>query len=183
MIIGVSGTLGSGKDTVAQYLIKKGFQHISLSDMIRAEANKRGMKIDRDSLRNLGNILAKEDGEDALAKKAIAEKKKENLVISSVRKPKEIDYLHTINDFQLLFVDAFIKIRYERIHKRARTGEKQMPFKDFKEKEEIEMSGKSSQVLSYCKDHADAIIDNSGSLENLYKQVNEVLNAKKKTKK
>ncbi|OGD56346.1 hypothetical protein A2V71_01340 [Candidatus Berkelbacteria bacterium RBG_13_40_8] len=180
MIIGVSGTLGSGKDTVSEYLIKKGWQHISLSDLIRKEAKKRGVGFDRDSLREFANLLAKEDGSDALAKIAITKKQKNNLVISSVRKPGEVDYLKKIPDFKLFFINASIKLRYKRIIKRARVGDMTMTFDEFEKQEKQEMSGKSSQVLSYCKSHADVIIDNSGSLENLYKQIDKVLNAKKK---
>ena len=39
--IGVTGTLGSGKDTLAAYLVSKGFEHISLSDLIREELKKK----------------------------------------------------------------------------------------------------------------------------------------------
>ena len=177
MIIGLSGTFGSGKDTVADYLInQKKFQHISLSDLIREEAKKRGLGIDRDSLRNLGNILASEIGEDALARMAIKRKKSANLVISSIRKPKEVDYLKSLTNFILIFVDAPIKLRFNRMSKRKRVGEESMTFDELKEKENLEMSGKSSQRLDYCKKMADKVILNTGTLENLYKKVDVVLN-------
>jgi dephospho-CoA kinase len=177
MIIGISGTLGSGKDTVAQYLAKKGWQHISLSDLIRAEAKKRGIGWDRDSLRNFANLLKTEQGGDALAKIAVKQKKKANFVISSVRKPEEVEYLRSIPSFKLLYVDAPIKLRYKRIITRARVGDTKLSLQDLKKQEQTEMSGKSSQVLSYCKDHADLTIDNSKSLKYLYKQMDKVLNA------
>jgi len=181
MIIGISGTLGSGKDTVAQYLVKKGWQHISLSDLIRKEAKKRGIGWDRDSLRNFANLLKAESGGDALAKMAVKQKKKENLAISSVRKPEEVDYLQSISGFRLFYVDAPIKLRYKRIVSRARIGDTTITLQDLKKQEHTEMSGKSSQVLSYCKDHADVIIDNSKSLKDLYKQIDEVLNVENKS--
>lgn len=36
-ILGVTGSLNSGKDTVAQVLVDHGFFHMSTSDMLRAE--------------------------------------------------------------------------------------------------------------------------------------------------
>lgn len=177
MIIGVSGTFGSGKDTVAEYLIReKNFQHISLSDLIREEAQKRGMGDDRDSLRNLGNILAKEIGEDALARMAIKRKKSANLVISSIRKPKEVDYLKSLLDFLLVFVDAPIEVRFSRMNKRKRAGEASMTLFELKTKENLEMSGKSSQRLDYCKKTADKILLNTSTMEDLDKKVDELIN-------
>ena len=37
MILGVTGCFCAGKDSLAAYLRKKGFERISLSDMIREE--------------------------------------------------------------------------------------------------------------------------------------------------
>ena len=175
MIIGLSGTLSSGKDTVAQYLIEKGYEHISLSDLIREEAKKRGMGVDRDSLRELGNILVGEKGEDALAKIAMERKKTDKLIISSVRKPKEVDYLRSLPHFVMLFVDAPIEVRYQRMVSRARAGDKTMTLQELKEKEDMEMSGKSTQRLDYCKEHADYFINNISNLDDLYSQVNKIL--------
>ena len=45
MIIGVTSTICAGKDSVADYLIKKGFVHISFSDYLRAELKKQGKEI------------------------------------------------------------------------------------------------------------------------------------------
>jgi len=175
MIIGLSGTFGAGKDTISQYLVKKGFQHISLSDIIRAEAKKRRIGHDRDSLRELGNVLVKENGEEVLAKIAMQRQRKPNLVLSSIRRIKEIDYLHTFKDFKFLFVDAPIKIRYGRLHKRGRIGEGTMSFEDFKTKEKLEMSGKSTQRLDLCKKKADVLINNSKTEKHLFKQIDKII--------
>ena len=46
MIIGVVGTIGSGKDTVAEYLNQKGFQSISLSDILRGIMKQENLDVD-----------------------------------------------------------------------------------------------------------------------------------------
>lgn len=175
MIIGIAGSLGSGKNTVADYLISKGFQHISLSDIIRNEAKKRYLDLSRDSLRILGNNLARKNGSDALAKMAMAAKKKKNFTISSIRKPGEVKYLKKIKNFKLLFVDASIKIRWQRIRKRSRVGESKISFKNFQKQEQIEISGKSSQRLDFCRKEADIIIDNSKNRLQLYRQIKKII--------
>ena len=71
MIIGVTGSYASGKDSVAEYLIKKGFQHFSLSDEIRKELKKRKIKETRQNLIKLGNELRKKHGNEILAKRII----------------------------------------------------------------------------------------------------------------
>ncbi len=178
MIIGISGTIGSGKDTVAKYLIKKGFQHISLSDVLRQKAKKQKISLERDSIRTFSNTLTA----DELAKEAITLKTKNNAVFSSIRKPAEVDYLRGLPDFKLIFVDAPIKLRFQRMKERARADEKNLTLDDLKGKEKIEMSGQSSQRLDYCKEKADFKISNSSDLNYLHQQVERILNAAQNSK-
>ena len=57
MIIGLTGTMGSGKEEVSLYLQQRGFQCITLSSLIREEAEKRNLPIEREILQNMGNEL------------------------------------------------------------------------------------------------------------------------------
>lgn len=186
MIIGISGTLGAGKDTVAQYLTKKGFQHISLSNILRQEAKKRKIRIIyRDVLVKFGNQISLKKGPKYLAKIALGRKKKKNLVLSSVRKPEEIDYLKKHKDFKLFFVDAPINIRLERMKERAREDDERLTLSILKKQEEREMSGIGSQNLKYCRAQADFLIDNSKTLKKLFQQIDIILketNGQEKTK-
>ena len=56
MIIGLTGSYGAGKDTVADYLKAKGFGYHSLSDILRGELVRSGQSITRESLINLSLI-------------------------------------------------------------------------------------------------------------------------------
>lgn len=180
MILGISGTNSSGKDTVANYLESKGFFHISLSDILREEMKKKNIEINRDNMINFGNKLEVEKEVGALAKIAIEEfQNKDNLVISSIRKPPELDFLHTIPGFRLIFVDVPIKTRYDRMLLRAREGENVLSFEEFKDLQEKEMNGVNSQNLSYCKEKADAQIDNSNTLEILFKKIDAIIQVEK----
>lgn len=48
MIIGITGTFAAGKDTVADYLKEKGFEHFSLGEELTDIANERGLAVSRD---------------------------------------------------------------------------------------------------------------------------------------
>jgi len=175
MIIGVSGTIGSGKDTAARYLASKGFQHFSLADILREEVTKIGKPLDRETMRVEANRMREEKGSGFLAELAIKRVTENNVVFSAVRTPGEVDFLKKQEDFFLLFVDADPKIRYERIVSRQRENEAILSFEEFLAKDELETNGKSSQVVSYCKEHADFVLDNSASRDELLKQIDVIL--------
>jgi len=175
MIIGVTGTFGSGKDLVSDYIAKKGFEHYSTADILREEAGKRGLGIDRESLRTLKNLLKTEKGDDYLAREAVSRIKGDKAVVSAIRSIGEVDYLKSLDDFTLIFVDAPIEIRYQRIQKRKRAGEETLTFEKFQEKENLEMSGQSSQRIDYAKAKADLTIINDSTLEELYSKIEKTL--------
>ena len=72
MIVGVTGFFCSGKDTVASVLQAKGFEHISLSDMIREEIQARGRRITIPLMTEVGNELRRQGGPGILAQRALA---------------------------------------------------------------------------------------------------------------
>lgn len=174
MIYGVTGYVGSGKDTVVDFLVKHGYKHASLSDEIRYELKANNISETRGNLISMGNSLRKKFGNTILAQRALAHvKDKNNIILSSIRNPDEIKYLHSNPDFKLIFVEAPQKIRFDRIVLRHRVGDC-VVFKDFVAKEKQEESdNKNSQQMHKIKDFADIIIVNNDSLENLYKQINE----------
>ena len=56
--IGITGTLGAGKGTIVDYLVKeKGYVHFSVRDFIVEEIERRGLPINRDSMTMVGNDL------------------------------------------------------------------------------------------------------------------------------
>lgn len=129
MIIGVTGTLASGKDTVAKYIEGKGFTHFSLADLLRKLADERGVMRTRDSLRELADQMVSEVGDDYLVAQALEYIKKDpekNYVVSSIRRPIEIKKLKDFGEFFLIAVDADPKVRYQRSIKRAREQEKKL---------------------------------------------------------
>lgn len=173
-IIGLTGRNASGKGEVAAYLRKKGFQYLSLSDLIRDELEKEGTEINRDNLIKKGNELRERFGPDTLARR-IMERVRKKSVIDSIRNPKEVEYLKMQKGFILLAVDAPVELRFARAQMRGRK-ESASTLEEFiaKETEELAGSEKGQQLLN-CLKMADITILNSGSLEELHQKLEELL--------
>ena len=179
MIIGLTGTNGSGKDALADYLKEKGFSYHSLSDIIRDELRKKNLELTREHHIKQGNDLRKTFGPGILGKKVADKIRKsgnKDSVVVSIRNLNELQELRKLPEFHFIFVDAPVKMRYERTVKRASQRDKEN-FEEFKQKEEIEMKGTVDHVqqLGLCKKKADKIIINDGTLEQLYKQIEQFL--------
>jgi len=176
MIIGLTGKNGAGKTKVVDYLKSKGFETFSLSDILRKEVRKKGLAEERENLIKIGNELREKYGPGILAKLALDKtKRKDKIAIDSIRNPYEIEELKKSIDFILIGIDAPIELRYIRIIDRKRVGEN-ISLEQFIEIEEKENSedGKKQQ-LNKCLKLADKIIENTGTVEELYQKIDFVL--------
>jgi len=175
MIIGIAGKLSSGKDTVSEMLEKKGFAHISLSDMLREIVLAKGEDISTENLTKHGNLIRRERGEGYLAKMAL-KKIKGDTIISSIRQPGEVKALHARKDFYLIAVDAKPEIRWQRLRKRQRPGDPETPEQMLSiERRQMKSGGSTDMQIDVVMSMADFKVDNNGSLDDLKKQVDEVL--------
>jgi|YelNatPaOPRAMG01_1025707.scaffolds.fasta_scaffold02780_7 dCMP deaminase len=179
LVIGLTGENCAGKSTVADYLKKKGFYFLSLSDILREELKAEGKALTRENLINKGNDLRAKFGPAILAKKTIAkiEKAKDrNYVIDSIRTPGEVEELKKLPNFFLLYITAPPDVRFERIKRRDRE-EDPKTFEAFLEIEKLEMENaeKTKQNLKATFALADKKIENIGSLSLLYEQVDAAL--------
>lgn len=178
MIVGLTGLLGAGKGTVADYLKTKGFKYHSLSDEIREEADKRGIKKNLQNLINLGNELRKEFGSGILAQrvlKKIEESKNEKNVVDSIRNPQEIAELKKGSRFFLVSITAPLEIRYQRLQLRKRFDDN-LSLKEFMKAEEGQLKGEGTgQQLLKCIKESDFQIENDKTLDDLYTKVDQIL--------
>ncbi|VAW33046.1 hypothetical protein MNBD_CPR01-558 [hydrothermal vent metagenome] len=115
MIIGITGTNGAGKGTVVDYLLQKGFTHYSARAFLIEEINKRGMPVDRSSMREVANDLRKTHTPSYVIEQLFiqAQADKADAVIESVRTIGEAEFLKE-NGAILLAIDADRSIRYKR---------------------------------------------------------------------
>jgi len=207
LYIGLSGPMLGGKGTVREVIESKYKTYsLSLSDIVREETRKRGLELIRDNLVNVADDLRYKHGPGILAELAIKKvislgKEAENyeiILFDSIRNPFEVkEFRQTLKKhFFLIYVDAPLEIRYERLKKRRREGEEILSFEEFKKKSEEEFLGREDrkiveeesdhpEVLDYgvnlseCLKRANAIIINDKSREELEKQVISLIEKRK----
>lgn len=179
MIIGLTGKNGSGKGEVAKFLIQRGFRYHSLSDEIREEMKKQGVKITRENLIPFANKLRNKFGPSYLAEKILEKLDPDkNYVIDSIRNPFEVETLRKRKTFRLISVVADPKNRFERLKSRARENDP-TEYKKFLEIDAAEARGKdpSAQQIDRTQELADAIVENKGSIDELHEKVKQILRA------
>ena len=177
IILGLCGENCSGKGTVADYLIKRGFYYFSLSDIIREELAKSGIEPTRDNMVKKGNELRETLGPSILAKRAIEKLEKDrNYVIDSIRNPFEVEELKKVPNFSLIYVSATPEIRFARMKSRAREGDAK-DFKEFLRLESLEQKNANSkhQNIEQTVKLATLKITNEGNLQNLFDKIDETL--------
>lgn len=166
-IIGLSGTNGSGKDTVAHLLVEKyGYYFASATDMLGSELTKRGLSHERENKRAVSAEWRREHGLGVIVDKGVAEAKAagcDKLVVGSLRNSGEADRVHELGG-EVLWVDADPKIRYDRITRNSRGRvEDQKTFEQFLAEEAAEMqhSGDAATLnIAGVKDKSDRFISN-----------------------
>lgn len=179
IVIGVTGTIGAGKGTVAEYLVQKGFHHFSVREYLAKILAERGQPTTFEYIRPLANELREKNGPGFLASELLREALETgtNSVIESIRTPGEVELLREQSPvFFLLAVDATSQRRYERVVKRASDTD-HVTYEQFMAEEALQNENGEpwKQNIAMCIKMADAVIHNDGTLEELHAQVDAAL--------
>ncbi len=177
MIFGVAGPNGAGKGEIVTYLEARSFESFSLSDVIRRELARRGIEESRERLIEVGTELRAQGGSGVLAERAVeALESDRNYAIDSIRHPAEVEALRACgHPFKLIWVDADIETRFERLHERGRVGDPQT-LEHLRTLEDREMGSDdpAAQQLLAVKELADFELRNDGELGSLHQAVRQV---------
>jgi dephospho-CoA kinase len=181
-IIGITGTLGAGKGTVVEYLVReKGFFHYSVREYLTEEIKRRGLPVNRDSMTSVANDLRWQFGPSFVTDQLYikASQMGHDCIIESIRTPGEISSLREKGDFLLLAVDADPRVRYERIFARNSETDR-ISFETFLANEAREMTtdDPGKQNLRACIAQADHRLNNDGTPEELFRQVEKVFSVR-----
>jgi dephospho-CoA kinase len=174
IVLGLTGPNAAGKGEVANYLGQRGFRVHSLSDIVREEAEARGLPPEREHLIRIGNLLRERHGAGVLAER-ILERLGSWDVVDSIRSPSEVETLRRIPWFLLVGVDAPAEIRFARSLERARAGDP-LSLEEFRAREEQENRDEAHrQRLSATLAMADHVLRNDGDLADLHREVDRLL--------
>ena len=177
-IIGLAGEMGSGKSTVARYLTEKyGAVSHKFSTSLRDVLDELHLEQSRKNLGELSTILRKTYGEDLFAKAVLQKVSKDThdvIVVDGVRRLGDINFLHELPEFKLLYIKGSLESRYGRITNRTQNvDDKGKTFEIFQKEQ-----GQEAEVeILDLEPHADIVIDNDGSIEDLYKEIDKIMNS------
>lgn len=167
IIIGLTGSFGSGCTSVAKILHKLGFQTISISSLLKKEAERQGIDLSklprkevRKVLQDIGN-KKREQNLGILIQEALKSPNfSKDIVIESIKNPGEIKALKQYPNSYIVALDTDFDIRIGRILDKEYDGDKkQFEKDDLRERDEY---GKDyGQKIQKCVDLADVVINNN----------------------
>lgn len=175
LAIGLVGKNGSGKTTVSKYLQDSyGGKEHRFSRILMDILDRLYLPYERTYLQKLGKSLRAELGPDVIAnafKKDLEKEQSDLLIVDGIRYENEVALLKSFENSCLIFVTAPLEIRYERSVARREKGEGKITYEEFLENEEAETEKRIERIGK----GADYIIDNSGTLDELFKKVDEMM--------
>ena len=177
IVIGIAGEIASGKETVAEYLVEKYHaKKFRMSDILKNILERVNLGNNRKNLGKLSLALRESFGQDVLIHALIEDIKGSDadiVIIDGIRRMAELEHLSNLDNFKFIYLKADLKKRYERLIQR---GEKQddniKTFEEFKKDHQIE----TETTILELEDKAGTVITNNGTLEDLYKKIDSVLN-------
>ncbi len=174
MIIGLVGEKLAGKDTVANYLADKhNAAHFRFTHILDAILEELNLDISRKNEIDLGLGLRKIFGDHVLIN-SLQQRVKKSLSSYKVVNGIRMDELDVVKSWgaKIIYITTPIKDRYDRyMVRREKADDALMNFGDF-QKQEL---GPTEHEIPELGKQADFRIDNIGTLEDLYKKVDEVL--------
>jgi len=175
MIIGLTGSLASGKDVIADILKRKGFIYLSLSDEVREEAKTRGIELTRENLQILGNEMRKNEGNGILAQRILRKVSdpQKHYIINGIRNTAEVQELKNWPSFFLIAIDAPQQMRFQRMIQRNRPSDPKN-FYDFMKFDAIDQGkdqDETGQQVKQCMEMAEYRIFNEFGIERLTDKV------------
>jgi dephospho-CoA kinase len=177
LILGIAGEMGSGKGTVAKHVMLEhnGSVH-KFSTILRDVLDRLYLEQSRDNMQALSTILRKTYGEDIMAKGMYHDAEndqRELVVVDGVRRMSDITFLKELPHFKLIYIEADMENRYERIVKRGENpDDAKKTFEEFQKAHENE----SEIQIRDLKNYANYVVNNDGVYADLYKQIDELIN-------
>lgn len=170
-VMGISGMPGSGKSIVSDMAQEKGAIIISMGDIIREEAKKRG-----ESTKETAQNLRKEFGDYIVSEltiekiKKLSETEEDNLImIEGIRSHHEVEmFKENFENFIILSIFANPSIRFERLLKRMREDDSQ-DYEGFQQRDYNELNFGIGNVISL----SDKLIINESDIESFREKIDE----------
>lgn len=171
-----TGLLASGKGTVAKYLVEK-YQASSFrfSTMLRDVLKRLYMPDSRENMQMISQLLREGISQDIMSRVIAQDASNATtdlVVIDGARRMTDIEYLKKLPGFVLVAIEVDQKLRYQRLVARNENpGDDKKTFEQFVLDEKAE----AESEIPFLMQQATLKIDNNGSLEDLYKQLDNLV--------
>jgi len=176
IILCLAGQMASGKDTVADYIVKK-YDGVSVSSSqpLRDILNRAFLPVNRLNLSWLAQTLVDRFGDDVLSnivEKEISASDKNIFVMPNVRREGDIACLKNLPGFLLVGVKADPKICYQRLVGRGQNVDDQTKTWEQFQKD-LQLS--TEVAIDELINKSSVQIDNNGTLEELHLQIDKII--------
>lgn len=176
IILGFVGPIASGKGTACKYLKENHDAEIfRFSTMLRDVLDRFYIDQSRENMQDVSAALRQTFGEDLMAKTMAkdVENSQTNIVaVDGVRRLPDIKYLREVPGFHLIEINADQKTRFERITKRGENADDTS--KTFEQFQADEQREAEKQIKTVART-ADFHVNNDGTLDDLHRQIEEIL--------
>lgn len=176
IIIGIVGENVSGKTTMTNYLIEKyGAVSFRFSDMLSDILRRVHLEKNRENLQKLSTLLRQNFAEDIMSKtlaKDVELADAKIIVTEGVRRPTDITYLKDMPGFHLVAIQTDMRMRFDRLAGRdEKPDDKTKTWEEF----QTEAGHESEQKIQEIAATAEVTIDNNGTIDEMYKQIDDMM--------
>lgn len=176
-LIGVAGRMASGKGSVAKYMQQCcGAERHRSSDPLRQVVDIFALPQSRENLSRLSTFLRQTYGEHIIAHamvRLLEQAKSEFALFDGMRRLIDLETFRPMPHFTFVFVDCDQRTRYQRyISRNENPGDAEMSWEEFIRRDTAE----TEEQIDLLKEHADYVIDNNDSYEELERRIEAVVN-------
>jgi dephospho-CoA kinase len=124
LIVCLTGMPGAGKSSVASFLKEKGFEVVTMGDVVREEAKRQGLEPTDINLGKMMLKLRQDLGPGAVGhivlQKLARDGSSSNVVIDGIRSIAEVEVLKKVGHVRLLAIHASQDTRFKHLKERGR---------------------------------------------------------------
>jgi len=127
LVLGVAGMPGSGKSLVVKVARENGYEAVVMGDIVRQEAERRGLQPNPENIGNIMLELREKEGKVVIAKRCMSKiegARKRRVVVDGVRSLDEVEeFKRHFASFTLIAVCSSPEARFERLYRRQRSDD------------------------------------------------------------
>ena len=174
-IIAFVGMPAAGKSVASDVVKEQNIDVVNMGDVIRDEVRAGGLEPTDVNTGGVANDLRAKEGMDAVAKRCVPKIEaldKDLIVVDGVRGIAEVTFFkdHFGEDFTLVFIDAPLEMRFERVSNRGRSDD-MTDIEALKIRDERELGWGLADAIKV----ANITVDNTGTIDEFMEKIKAIL--------